>query len=114
MISKLEQKKLKEYLQLRIPQLYKSLDKKYSTILNKDGEIAFDLMYCYEEIFYYSHSLIDRIQISKSKNFIDVPAEIFKEGFVDNILKLGEAYPELDHFCRQTISVYKIIQKYTQ
>ncbi len=114
MITITEKKKLKKYLQIKIPPLFKILDNEYSKKLNKDGEIEIDLMYSYEEIFHYSHLLLDGVQISENRNFIGVAASIFRVGFFDKMLKLGETYPELDNFVTETISVTQIIKKHAK
>lgn len=112
MITKEERKTLNEYLRTKIPNEYKILDKMNSVKNQETKNSNVDLMYCYEEIFDYTHNLLDGMSLNKNNNFIDVPSISFSIDFVTEFTKIGNTNKELKSFCDKLIEVFRILDKY--
>jgi hypothetical protein len=112
MISKEEQKILKDFLSMKIPNEYKKLDKIYAVSNQEfEGDMP-DLMYIYEELFDYVHCLLDGYLIEKNCNFINVPSIVFNLDFIKIMSELGERFYSLQPYCNKLAEVYKILSKY--
>ena len=77
---------------------------------------GFDLMECYEELFSYSHNLLDGYEIDVKVNSLGGNVFVFNQDYKNTLLKLANETDnkELAVHCYLSLAVLVILLKYAK